>query len=98
MTGVDLVHDHPLTGPLYRHGPEQVPVVTTAHNLFAGGVRDIYAAMAADVPLIAISRHQAGTAPEGSVSRVIHHGIVTHLGSGRLRRRRLRLFPGPDAS
>ena len=32
MSDVDVVHDHTLTGPLYRHPPAGPPVVTTAHG------------------------------------------------------------------
>jgi hypothetical protein len=32
MTDVDVVHDHTLIGPLYRHPPAGAPVVTTAHG------------------------------------------------------------------
>ncbi|WP_251040071.1 glycosyltransferase [Arthrobacter sp. ISL-72] len=32
MDGVDLVHDHTLAGPLYRHGTDQRPIIATAHG------------------------------------------------------------------
>jgi hypothetical protein len=33
LTDVDLVHDHTLAGPFYRHRPA-VPVATTQHGPF----------------------------------------------------------------
>ncbi|MET3923448.1 glycosyltransferase family 4 protein [Arthrobacter sp. UYEF20] len=77
MAAVDLVHDHTLAGPLYRHRPEKTPLVTTAHGPLTGGARPIYRAMTAEASLIAISHHQARSAPDLRISRVIHHGIDT---------------------
>jgi glycosyltransferase involved in cell wall biosynthesis len=74
MSGMDLVHDHTVAGPLYRHRPPTLPVVTTNHGPFRAQLRDIYQAMARDVALVAISHHQASTA-EVPIARVIHHGI-----------------------
>ncbi len=77
MDGLDLVHDHTLAGPLYRHRPEKTPLITTAHGPLTGGLRGIYRAMTAEASLIAISHHQARSAPDLRISRVIHHGINT---------------------
>jgi glycosyltransferase involved in cell wall biosynthesis len=74
MSDMDLVHDHTVAGPLYRHRPADLPVVTTNHGPFRAGLRDIYHAMARDVALVAISHHQASTA-DVPIARVIHHGI-----------------------
>ena len=74
MRDMDLIHDHTLAGPLYRHRPSDMPIVTTNHGPFRAQLRDIYRMMARDVALIAISRHQASTA-DVPVARVIHHGI-----------------------
>jgi glycosyltransferase involved in cell wall biosynthesis len=74
MSELDLVHDHTLAGPLYRHRPADLPVVTTNHGPFRAQLRDIYRAMARDVSLVAISRHQASTA-DVPIARVIPHGI-----------------------
>jgi glycosyltransferase involved in cell wall biosynthesis len=74
MPKMDLIHDHTIAGPLYRHRPADVPIVTTNHGPFGAQLRDIYRAMARDVALIAISHHQASTA-DVPVARVIHHGI-----------------------
>ena len=77
MGGVDLIHDHTLAGPLYRHRPEKTPLITTAHGPLTGGLAGIYHAMTAEASLIAISHHQARSAPDLRISRVIHHGINT---------------------
>ncbi|MDQ1058206.1 glycosyltransferase involved in cell wall biosynthesis [Arthrobacter globiformis] len=75
MDGVDLVHDHTLAGPLYRHRPNQAPIMTTAHGPLTGELGRVYQAITADASLIAISHHQASAAPELRISGVIHHGI-----------------------
>lgn len=77
LAAVDLIHDHTLAGPLHRPRTGQTPVVTTAHGLFRPGLRELYREMALDTAVIAISHHQAGTAPASTVKRVIHHGIDT---------------------
>jgi glycosyltransferase involved in cell wall biosynthesis len=75
MPDMDLVHDHTLGGPLYRHRPAGLPIVTTNHGPFRAQLRDIYRAMGRDVSLVAISHHQASTADGVPIARVIHHGI-----------------------
>jgi glycosyltransferase involved in cell wall biosynthesis len=75
MQEMDIIHDHTLAGPLYRHRPPDIPVVTTNHGPFRTQLRDIYQAMQRDVALVAISHHQASTAGEARIARVIHHGI-----------------------
>lgn len=75
MQGMDLVHDHTLAGPLYRHRLAGVPIVTTNHGPFRTHLLDIYRALGDDVALIAISQHQASTAHGVRIARVIHHGI-----------------------
>ncbi|WP_139006599.1 glycosyltransferase family 4 protein [Arthrobacter crystallopoietes] len=85
LDGVDIIHDHTLAGPLSRHRPPGVPLVTTAHGPLTGSFRTVYRAIATHTPLIAISRHQAVSAPEVSVRQVIHHGIdasTVPLGGG----------------
>lgn len=75
MRGMDIIHDHTLAGPLYRHRPPDIPIVTTNHGPFRAQLRDVYQAMGRDVALVAISHHQASTAGEVPIARVIHHGI-----------------------
>jgi glycosyltransferase involved in cell wall biosynthesis len=74
MTDVDVVHDHTLTGPLYRHAPAGTPVVTTAHGPFDATLSPVYRAMRG-VAVVAISYHQAATAVGVPLATVIHHGL-----------------------
>ncbi|MEW6470991.1 MAG: glycosyltransferase family 4 protein [Actinomycetota bacterium] len=73
----DVLHDHTLAGPLYRHRPPEVPVVTTNHGPFGDELTPIYRAMANDAAIVAISHHQAAVANARRVpvAAVIHHGI-----------------------
>jgi glycosyltransferase involved in cell wall biosynthesis len=85
MQGMDLVHDHTIAGPLYRYRPVSLPVVTTNHGAFVYGLGDLYQAMS-DVTIVAISEHQASTATNVRVNRVIHHGVdldTVPVGDGR---------------
>jgi glycosyltransferase involved in cell wall biosynthesis len=75
MDEVDLIHDHTLGGPLYRHRPPAAPVVVTNHGPFDALLSTIFRAMSRDATIVAISHHQAGTAPGIPISRVIHHGL-----------------------
>jgi glycosyltransferase involved in cell wall biosynthesis len=84
--GVDVVHDHTLCGPLYAGWFPGLPVVTTNHGPFDSNLALLYQAVSARVPVIAISGHQALSAPPGTVAAVIHHGIDVErvpVGSGR---------------
>jgi glycosyltransferase involved in cell wall biosynthesis len=74
MADVDVVHDHTMCGPVYRHRPVGVPVVTTNHGPFDDALNPIYRALC-DVPVIAISHSQASTANGVRIAAVIHHGI-----------------------
>ena len=73
--GAEIVHDHTLSGPFYARGRGNAPVVTTNHGVFDGELRTMYRSMGADVPIIAISHHQASTACGIDVATVIHHGM-----------------------
>lgn len=75
MADMDIIHDHTLAGPLYRHRPAHVPVVTTNHGPFESVLNELYTIMAKDVAIVAISRHQASLARRVPIARVIHHGI-----------------------
>ncbi|PYI37259.1 glycosyltransferase family 4 protein [Arthrobacter psychrolactophilus] len=83
LSDVDVIHDNTLAGAFYRRRPSEIPVVVTAHGPFSGALRSVYQDCARDASLIAISHHQARTAPKGSVTRTIHHGIdTTRIGWG----------------
>jgi glycosyltransferase involved in cell wall biosynthesis len=76
LAGVDVIHDHTLTGPTRLDlSAVPIPVVTTAHAPFTAEHRRLYAAAAAQVSLVAISDAQRRSAPEVPVAAVIHHGI-----------------------
>jgi glycosyltransferase involved in cell wall biosynthesis len=75
QAGVDVVHDHTLTGPLYAKWVPGLPVVTTNHGPFDSTVNGLYSAVSRSVNVIAISAHQASSASAGTVSAVVHHGI-----------------------
>lgn len=71
----DIVHDHTLVGPLYSAAFPDLPVVTTNHGPFNDELIDLYRIISARVPVIAISEHQASTAPGVRIAAVIHHGV-----------------------
>jgi len=73
--GADLIHDHTLVGPLMAPQVCRVPVVTTNHGPFDPELSALYRVVARQVPVIAISHHQASTAGEVPVAAVIHHGV-----------------------
>ncbi|MCG2624843.1 glycosyltransferase family 4 protein [Arthrobacter sp. I2-34] len=75
MAEVDVIHDHTLAGPLYRYRPGPAPVVATNHGPFTAPYSTIYRAMGRGACIVAISHHQASTADDIRVDRVIHHGI-----------------------
>lgn len=74
MSGMDIIHDHTIAGPLYRHRPA-VPVVTTNHGPFEPRPNLLFQRMQHDTTIIAISHHQASTAEGVHISRVIYHGL-----------------------
>lgn len=74
-TGVDIVHDHTLAGPMSVCRPRKIPVVTTNHGPFDDGFLDIYRAVSRDVHVVAISVSQASLARGVRIARVIHHGL-----------------------
>ncbi|MHA7180033.1 glycosyltransferase family 4 protein [Arthrobacter sp. MDB2-24] len=74
LAGVDLIHDHTLSGPLYRNRPADVPVVATIHGPMTPHLQEIYRA-ASDTALVAISHDQVSRTPGLRVAAVIPHGI-----------------------
>jgi glycosyltransferase involved in cell wall biosynthesis len=72
----DVIHDHTLLGPLWAIANHVRPrVVTTAHGPFTPELIELYRTIGQHVAVIAISHHQARTAPTVPVTQVIHHGI-----------------------
>ena len=72
---VDVIHDHTIGGPLYRHRPAGIPVVTTNHGPFLPRPNSLFQRVQRDTCIVAVSRHQASTADGVHISRVIHHGL-----------------------
>jgi glycosyltransferase involved in cell wall biosynthesis len=70
----DIVHDHTITG-LAWSSRSGLPIVTTNHGVFTGDLATVYRHTAHDIPIIAISHHQASTAGDIPIATVIHHGI-----------------------
>jgi glycosyltransferase involved in cell wall biosynthesis len=75
MCEVDVIHDHTIGGPLYRHRPAGIPVVTTNHGPFLPRPNFLFQCVQSDTCIVAVSRHQASTADGLHISRVIHHGL-----------------------
>lgn len=72
----DVIHDHTLFGPLWAiSNGIPVPVATTAHGEFTPQLTDLYRTFGGHGAVVAISRHQASTAPTVPIAQVIHHGI-----------------------
>ena len=75
VKGYDIVHDHTLLGPAYSGGYPHLPVVTTNHIPFSGGIEEYYRSLSGRIPIIAISNAQAQAARDIPIAAVIHHGI-----------------------
>ncbi len=72
----DVIHDHTLLGPLWAIANEVRPsVITTAHGPFNPELTELYRTIGQHLAVVAISHHQARTAPTVPVRKVIHHGI-----------------------
>jgi glycosyltransferase involved in cell wall biosynthesis len=84
LAGCDVIHDHTMAGPAWALSQGQRQVTTTCHGPLKGELRSIYGAYGHKLPLVAISHHQAASAPEVSVAKVIHHGLdPEHFPDGR---------------
>jgi len=75
MSGMDVIHDHTIAGPLYRHRPVGVRVVVTNHGPFDPRPNLLFSNMQSDTTIVAISHHQASTACDVQIDRVIYHGL-----------------------
>ncbi|WP_448811132.1 glycosyltransferase family 4 protein [Agromyces bauzanensis] len=71
----DVVVDNTLAGPIVARSLRTGPTVTIAHGPFIPLVRELYAVASPDMAFVAISHHQASTAGDIPIARVIHHGI-----------------------
>ena len=75
LEGADVVVDNTLAGPLVARSMRSGRCVTIAHGPFEPIVKDLYGAASPDMAFVAISHHQASTAGDIPITRVIHHGI-----------------------
>jgi glycosyltransferase involved in cell wall biosynthesis len=76
LTHCDVIHDHTLLGPLWAvANAVPIPMVTTNHGEFTPELTALYRSVGEHVAVVAISHHQASTAPTVPVAQVIHHGI-----------------------
>jgi len=75
LDDVDVIVDNTLAGPILARTATTLPVVTIAHGPFIPLVRELYGAASPDMAFVAISAHQASTAEEIRIARVIPHGI-----------------------
>ena len=76
LTHCDVIHDHTLLGPLWAvANAVRIPVVTTNHGEFTPVLTELYRTVGEQVAVVAISHHQASTAPTVPITAVIHHGI-----------------------
>ena len=86
VAGVDIVHDHTLTGPAWaRSWRPELPVVTTNHGPFNPWSIAHFKSFADDVPVIAISDAQRRSVLGVPIATTIHHGVEVenfHLGDG----------------
>lgn len=73
--GVDLIHDHTLSGPVIGARVSTAPIVTTVHGPFDRDMLARYRSMPPEVRIVAISASQASFASGVRISTVIHHGI-----------------------
>jgi hypothetical protein len=62
VSDYDIVHDHTLVGSLYAGRFPHLAAVTTNHGPFLSDLGPLYRAASSQVPVIAISHHQASTA------------------------------------
>jgi glycosyltransferase involved in cell wall biosynthesis len=76
LTGVDVIVDNTLAGPVIAKCAATVPVVTVAHGPLIPLEQELYCAAGPDVAFVAISHNQASLAGPVPITRVIHHGIV----------------------
>lgn len=76
LKACDIVHDHTLAGLFLGQLHPELPVVSTNHSPFNADLADLFGRTASKVPVIAISRDQAGRAPADlPIGTVIHHGL-----------------------
>jgi glycosyltransferase involved in cell wall biosynthesis len=75
--GLDVVHEHTLTGPLNSdaYASAGLPTVLTVHGPVDEDLRRYYRALGTDVTLVAISNRQRELAPELNWAATVHNAI-----------------------
>ncbi len=81
LADTDLIHDHTMLGPLLASSMRmpRPPVVTTNHGPFSADTRPIYAQIAQQASIVAISYSQARSSRGIPIAAVIHHGVDLDL-------------------
>ena len=75
--GVDIVHDHTMSGALNasEYGSLGVKTVSTVHATIDADMRRYYTALGRDLGLVAISSRQRMLAPDLNWVGTVHHGL-----------------------
>lgn len=75
--GVDIVHDHTMSGALNASSYDRLgaKTVSTVHATIDADMRRYYAALDRDLGLVAVSHRQRSSAPELNWVGTVHHGI-----------------------
>jgi glycosyltransferase involved in cell wall biosynthesis len=76
-TGIDVVHDHTLAGPLNApaYAALGLPTVATVHGPVNEDLYGYYRAVGKDVQLVAISRRQRALAPDLNWIATVHNAL-----------------------
>ena len=77
LDGLDIVHDHTMSGALNAssYASLGVKTVSTVHTAIDAYMRRYYSALDRDVGLVAISNRQRMLAPDLNWLRTVHHGL-----------------------
>jgi glycosyltransferase involved in cell wall biosynthesis len=75
--GVDVVHDHTMSGALNAssYGNLGVTTVSTVHATIDADMRRYYAALDQDLGLVAVSHRQRSASPDLNWVGTVHHGL-----------------------
>lgn len=73
-SGIDVIHDHSLAGPLLSFG-RILPTLVTAHGPVDGELADYYRALPPHVSIVAISTAQRRIAPDLRWIGTVHNAI-----------------------
>ncbi|ROT33400.1 glycosyltransferase family 4 protein [Micromonospora sp. HM5-17] len=76
-SGLDIVHDHTLAGPLNApaYAALGLPTVVTMHGPVNQDLHQLYSALRDDIHLVAISERQRQLAPELNWAGMVHNAV-----------------------